>query len=52
MIENIILIAFSIIMPVFVLNNAIRDCRKKKKIKNILKENKYELITYLWQLVS
>ena len=52
MIENIILIAFSIIMPVFVLNNAIRDCRKKKKIKNILKENKYELITYFAMAVG
>ena len=52
MIENIILIAFSIIMPVFILNNAIRDCRKKKKIKNILKENKYELITYFAMVVG
>lgn len=52
MIENIILIAFSIIMPVFILNNAIRDCRKKGKIKNILKENKYELITYFAMAVG
>lgn len=52
MIENIILIAFSIIMPVFILNNVIRDCRKKKKIKNILKENKYELITYFAMVVG
>lgn len=52
MIENIILIAFSIIMPVFILNNTIRDCKKKKKIKNILKENKYELITYFAMVVG
>ncbi len=52
MIENIIIIVFSIIMPVFILNNAIRDCKKKKKIKNILKENKYELITYFAMVVG
>ena len=52
MIENIIIIVFSIIMPVFILNNTIRDCKKKKKIKNILKENKYELITYFAMVVG
>ena len=39
-------------MPVFILNNAIRDCKKKKKIKKILKENKYELITYFAMVVG
>lgn len=52
MIENIIIIALSIIMPLFILNNAIRDCKKGKKIKNILQENKYELITYFAMVVG
>ena len=52
MIENIIIIALSIIMPLFILNNAIRDCKKGKRIKNILQENKYELITYFAMVVG
>lgn len=52
MIENIILIAFSITTPMIILKNVIKNCKNRKKLKCILNENKYEIVTYVAMVIG
>lgn len=52
MIENTIMIIFSIIVPLFMLKNVKNNCKDRKQLKDILEENKYDIITYIAMVIG
>lgn len=52
MIENAIAIIFSVIIPLFMLKNVKNNCKDRKQLKDILEENKYDIITYIAMVIG
>ena len=52
MIKNVILVILSILIPLFILKNVIIDFKRKKVINDILKDNRYEIVTYIFLTIG